>query len=62
MGAIHCPHVHLNSCVTKGALAFTNQEYPGAFLKEDGVSYVPVVGITSKTTHQINENRQEADE
>uniref|UniRef100_A0A7S2ERA3 GPI inositol-deacylase n=1 Tax=Ditylum brightwellii TaxID=49249 RepID=A0A7S2ERA3_9STRA len=67
VGAIHRPPVDLNSCATKGALAFTDREYPGVFLKEDGISYVTVggdavVGINSKLTDKINDDREEADE
>lgn len=29
---------------TRGALTFTSNEYPGAFLKDKGISYVTVAG------------------
>lgn len=29
---------------TRGALTFTSDEYPGAFLKDKGISYVTVAG------------------
>jgi hypothetical protein len=44
IGAIHKPPVHFGTCVTRGALAYTNQAYPGAFLSEEGVGYVSVGG------------------
>lgn len=33
-----------DGCQTRGALAFTSNEYPGAFLKDRGISYVTVAG------------------
>ncbi|CAB9515916.1 PGAP1-like protein [Seminavis robusta] len=42
VGAIHKPPVDVGSCVTRGALAYTDQAYPGAFLK--GIGYVSVGG------------------
>lgn len=44
VGAIHKPPVSVGSCVTRGALAYTDQNYRGAFLKEDGIGYVSVGG------------------
>jgi pimeloyl-ACP methyl ester carboxylesterase len=44
IGAIHKPPVNFGSCVTRGALAYTNQAYPGAFLADEGVGYVSVGG------------------
>lgn len=44
VGAIHKPPATLGSCVTRGALWYTNQEYPGAFLREEGIGYVSVGG------------------
>lgn len=44
LGAIHKPPISVASCVTRGALAFTDTEYPGAFLKDDGIGYVSVGG------------------
>lgn len=29
---------------TRGALSFTSDEYPGAFLKDEGIFYVTVAG------------------
>ena len=44
IGAIHRPPQDLGTCVTRGALAYTNEMYPGAFLKAEGVAYVSVGG------------------
>lgn len=44
VGAIHRPPEGGASCVTRGALAYTDRTYPGAFLKEEGVAYVSVGG------------------
>ena len=44
VGAIHKPPVSVASCVTRGALAFTDQSYPGAFLQDEGVAYVSIGG------------------
>jgi pimeloyl-ACP methyl ester carboxylesterase len=44
VGAIHKPPVTVTSCVTRGALAYTDQTYPGAFLKHQGIAYVSVGG------------------
>ena len=44
IGAIHRPPEDIGTCVTRGALAYTNEYYPGAFLKDEGVGYVSVGG------------------
>eukprot|EP00752_Nemacystus_decipiens_P004000 g3664.t1 len=38
------PHFAGPMDMTRGALAFTSNEYPGAFLKDKGISYVTVAG------------------
>ena len=44
MGAIHQEPMDPSTCVTRGALKNTNEMYPGAFLKEVGISYISVGG------------------
>ena len=42
LGAPHAPPPDRGTCATRGALAFTDDNYPGAFL--DGVAYTTVAG------------------
>ena len=46
MGAVHKPpeKEFEATCVTRGALKYLNTEYPGAFLANEGISYVSVGG------------------
>jgi len=44
IGAIHEPPADASKCVTRGALAYTSENYPGAFLAKDGISYISVGG------------------
>lgn len=44
IGAIHRPPQDVGTCVTRGALAYTDEMYPGAYLKNEGVGYVSVGG------------------
>lgn len=44
VGAIHRTPSEPGTCVTRGALAYTDASYPGAFLSEEGVGYVSVGG------------------
>jgi pimeloyl-ACP methyl ester carboxylesterase len=44
MGAIHEEPMDPSTCVTRGALKNTNAMYPGAFLKDSGISYVSIGG------------------
>merc|ERR1712238_338642 len=32
------------TCVTRGALQYTDENYPGAYLKQDGIGYVSIGG------------------
>ena len=62
VGAIHRPPVDTNTCVTRGALAYTNREYPGAFLANQGIAYVSVggnaiVGNDEKTTDEATKTQ-----
>lgn len=63
VGAIHKAPVDEGSCVTRGALAYTDQTYPGAFLKDEGVGYVSVGGdaIVGDNSKKIEE-KSDADE
>lgn len=46
LGAVHKPpeKEFEATCVTRGALKYLNTEYPGAFLANEGISYVSVGG------------------
>jgi hypothetical protein len=45
LGAIHRPpSVRPDTCVTRGALQFTDQTYPGTFLASQNIGYVSVGG------------------
>lgn len=62
MGAIHKVPEDESTCVTRGALKYTDENYPGAFLKNEGVGYVSiggaaVVGDDSKDTTDENGER-----
>lgn len=55
MGAIHKAPENASTCVTRGALKYTDDNYPGAFLKDEGIGYVSIggaaiVGDDSKDT------------
>jgi len=56
IGAIHQPPTDPSKCVTRGALAYTNEWYPGAFLAKEGISYISVGG---NTIVGDNNNQQE---
>ncbi|OEU09722.1 hypothetical protein FRACYDRAFT_149314, partial [Fragilariopsis cylindrus CCMP1102] len=50
IGSIHqAPEQDTTTCVTRGALKYTNDHYPGAFLKNDGIGYVSIGGISTTT-------------
>lgn len=44
MGAIHRVPEDESTCVTRGALKYTDENYPGAFLKDEGIGYVAIGG------------------
>ena len=44
IGAIHKVPMDELSCVTRGALRYVQENYPGAFLKEEGIKYVSIGG------------------
>lgn len=44
VGAIHKPPSDVTTCVTRGALAYTDRAFPGAYLQDDGITYVSVGG------------------
>lgn len=44
LGAIHRVPEDEKSCVTRGALKFVQENYPGAHLKDDGIKYISVGG------------------
>lgn len=59
IGAIHEPPADASKCVTRGALAYTSENYPGAFLAKDGISYISVGGnavVGKKLDNSDNNN------
>lgn len=44
LGAIHKVPEQESTCVTRGALKYTDAMYPGAYLKKEGIAYVSVGG------------------
>lgn len=44
MGAIHKVPENESTCVTRGALKYTDENYPGAFLRDEGIGYVSIGG------------------
>ena len=67
IGSIHqAPEQDTTTCVTRGALKYTNDHYPGAFLKNEGIGYVSIGGISTSTSTtsissvQENKNNQRA--
>ena len=61
IGSIHqAPEQDTTTCVTRGALKYTNDHYPGAFLKNDGIGYVSIGGIsTTSSTSSVEENKND---
>jgi len=60
-GAIHKPPEDDSTCVTRGALDYVNCQYPGAFLRNDGVGYVTIgsnaiLGDNSRDKDTVNED------
>lgn len=63
VGAIHKAPVDAGTCVTRGALRNTDDAYPGAFLKSEGVGYVSVGGDAIFGDNSKDaEEKSEADE
>ena len=46
LGAIHKVPEDESTCVTRGCLKYTDNEFPGAFLSDEGVKYVTVGGAS----------------
>eukprot|EP00559_Dactyliosolen_fragilissimus_P002858 CAMPEP_0184859672 /NCGR_PEP_ID=MMETSP0580-20130426/4665_1 /TAXON_ID=1118495 /ORGANISM="Dactyliosolen fragilissimus" /LENGTH=363 /DNA_ID=CAMNT_0027356453 /DNA_START=69 /DNA_END=1160 /DNA_ORIENTATION=- len=44
LGSIHRVPTDPSTCVTRGALRYTDQNYPGSFLNSEGIQYVSVGG------------------
>lgn len=63
MGAIHKVPDDESTCVTRGALKFTDENYPGAFLKDEGIGYVSIGGsaIVGDESKDTGENTQPSD-
>mmetsp|Transcript_33306 Transcript_33306/g.36852 ORF Transcript_33306/g.36852 Transcript_33306/m.36852 type:complete len:338 (+) Transcript_33306:122-1135(+) len=59
VGAIHRPPENPSTCVTRGALAYTDQNYPGAFLQKEGIQYVSVGGNAIVGDKEKRENEEE---
>jgi pimeloyl-ACP methyl ester carboxylesterase len=66
MGAIHRVPENESTCVTRGALRYTDENYPGAFLKDEGIKYVSIggaaiVGDDSTDAETISSSQQPHD-
>ncbi len=59
LGAVHKPPKVEGSCVTRGALSYTDETYPGAFLQKDGISYISVGGNAITGNNDVIENVSE---
>ena len=64
IGSIHqAPEQDTTTCVTRGALKYTNDHYPGAFLKNEGIGYVSIGGISTSTSttsiSSVQENKND---
>jgi len=44
IGSIHAVPDQESTCVTRGALKYTDENYPGAYLKKEGIGYVSIGG------------------
>mmetsp|Transcript_63890 Transcript_63890/g.71522 ORF Transcript_63890/g.71522 Transcript_63890/m.71522 type:complete len:455 (-) Transcript_63890:101-1465(-) len=44
IGSIHAVPDQEATCVTRGALKYTDENYPGAYLKQEGIGYVSIGG------------------
>ena len=63
MGAIHKTPSEESTCVTRGALKNTDAQFPGAYLKDQGVKYVSIGGAAIKgemTDRSVKELRSKA--
>ncbi len=58
LGAIHKVPLDDSTCVTRGALKFVQDNYPGAYLQQDGIKYFSVGG---KAIVGDNRDRQDSD-
>ncbi len=65
LGAIHKTPDDDTTCVTRGALKFVEENYPGAYLQEDGIKYFSVGGkaiVGSKEEDQDDTSKTDADQ
>ncbi|KAL7539587.1 hypothetical protein ACHAXR_010200, partial [Thalassiosira sp. AJA248-18] len=73
IGAIHKPPAGgaASTCVTRGALSYLDETYPGAFLSDEGIAYVSVGGDavvgrqqekTSVSSDEAKKGSQEAND
>ncbi len=65
IGAIHKAPEDASTCVTRGALKFVEENYPGAFLKDEGIKYISVGGKAIVGKNDVDPNlddKTEADE
>lgn len=63
MGAIHKTPSEESTCVTRGALKNTDAQFPGAYLKDQGIKYVSIGGAAIEgemTDRSIKELRSKA--
>ena len=58
LGAIHRVPEDEKSCVTRGALKFVQENYPGAYLKDDGIKYISVGGNAIVGCEDVDEDNR----
>lgn len=61
MGAIHKVPENESTCVTRGALKYTDENYPGAFLKDEGIGYVSIGGSAIVGDERKDEEKNDED-
>lgn len=61
IGAIHKAPEDETTCVTRGALKFVEENYPGVFLKDDGIKYVTVGGNAIMGNKIVDEPASDSD-
>jgi len=59
VGAIHKVPSDPTTCITRGALKNTDEMYPGALLREEGVGYVAVGGRAVKGDNSVDTSNEE---
>lgn len=59
LGAPHRPPKDESLCITRGALKYTDMNYPGSFLREEGISYVSIGSAAIRGVQTENHTKDE---